>query len=252
MQEYIAVSKSSKEILNLANLLKNLEVNALISGDLGVGKKSLAHYILPKAKNFDAKELQQEIVIHPLGIKKSSIIVNKIENITNIDLFIQWTKNNHIRVIATSLKKELNPRIMELFSTKIELPPFSQRKEDIQALALKFSKEASKTLDMKQLPQSRLILNISNNAHSLKKSIFFSYLFETIKEDEIFMIMQKYMEAKIQEESSYKKLLHLFEVPLLNLAKRKYKSQVKMAKYLGLNRITLRKKIEQHKGYLDD
>ncbi len=252
MQEYIATSKVSKEILNLANLLKNLEVNALITGDLGVGKKSLSQYILPKAKIFLAKELQYEISKHNLNIKKSSIIIDKIDDITNIDLFIQWIKSNSIRVIATSLKKELNPKLMELFSTKIELLPFNEREDDVKALALKFSKEASKVLGIKRIPQSKLIINTSTNAHSLKESIYFSYIFETIKENEILLLMEKYLDSKMQENSTYKDLLHIFEAPLLNLAKKRYKSQVKMAKHLGLNRITLRKKIEQNKGYLND
>lgn len=40
MKEYIAVSKNSKEILNSAHLLQSVEVNALILGDIGVGKKN--------------------------------------------------------------------------------------------------------------------------------------------------------------------------------------------------------------------
>lgn len=55
MQEYIAVSKNSKEILNSAHLLQSVEVNALILGDIGVGKKSLAQYILPEAPLYKAK-----------------------------------------------------------------------------------------------------------------------------------------------------------------------------------------------------
>ena len=45
MQEYIALDSISKEILNSAKLLQSVEVNALILGENGVGKKSLAKYI---------------------------------------------------------------------------------------------------------------------------------------------------------------------------------------------------------------
>lgn len=55
MENYIAISKNSKEILNSAQLLQSVEVNALISGEAGVGKKSLSKYILPKAPLFKAK-----------------------------------------------------------------------------------------------------------------------------------------------------------------------------------------------------
>ena len=63
MQEdkFIAKSPILKEILNSANLLKTLQVNALISGDLGTGKKTLAKQIDPNAEVYDAKELQEDI-----------------------------------------------------------------------------------------------------------------------------------------------------------------------------------------------
>ncbi|MBD3830017.1 MAG: Fis family transcriptional regulator, partial [Arcobacter sp.] len=51
-------------------------------------------------------------------------------------------------------------------------------------------------------------------------------------------------------ENSYKDLSYIFEVPLLKAATKKYKSQVQVAKHLGLNRITLRKKLEIYKDLL--
>ncbi len=252
MHEYIAVSKNSKEILNSAHLLQSVEVNALISGDQGVGKKSLAQYILPEAQVYKAKNLQNDIVDNIINLKNCSIIIDKIENITNIDLIINWIKDNHIRVIATTLKNDLNTKLTELFSITIELPSLKDREEDVKALTTKFSKEASKTLDIEQTVPSKLMINLSNNAHSLRKSIYFSYLFETIGEDEILMFMENYMYSNMQGEESYKDFLYLLEVPILKAASKKYKSQVQMAKHLGLNRITLRKKLDIHKGFLND
>ncbi len=88
--------------------------------------------------------------------------------------------------------------------------------------------------------------------HSLRKSIYFSYLFETIGEDEILMFMEKYMLSNMHGENSYKDFLYLLEVPLLKASQKRYKSQVQMAKHLGLNRITLRKKLDIHKDFLND
>lgn len=252
MQDYIAISKNSKEILNSAHLLQSVEVNALIMGQSGVGKKSLAQYILPQAPLYKAKTLQEDIANNLINLKESSIIIDQIENITNVDLLINWLNENSIRVIATTLKGELNIRLAELFSVNIELPVLKERDEDVKALTLKFSKEASKTLDVEQILPSKLMINISNNAHSLRKSIYFSYLFETIGEDEILMFMEKYMLSNMKGDNSYKDFLYLLEVPMLKAAQTKYKSQVQMAKHLGLNRITLRKKIDTHKEFLDD
>lgn len=252
MENYIAISKNSKEILNSAQLLQSVEVNALISGEAGVGKKSLSKYIVPEAMIFKAKNLQQDISDNIINLKNCSIIIDKIENITNIDMLINWINQNDIRVIATTLKNELNTKLSELFTITIELPDLKQRKEDVKALTTKFSKEAASTLDLEQIIPSNLMINISNNAHSLRKSIYFSYLFETIGEDEILMFMENYIYANMRGENSYKDFLYLLEVPILRAANKKYKSQVQMAKHLGLNRITLRKKLETHKEFLND
>lgn len=252
MEDYIANSKNSKEILNSAQLLQSVEINALISGEAGVGKKSLSQYIVDDAPIYKAKNLQQDIIDNIITLKNCSVIIDKIENITNIDLLLNWINENGIRVIATTLKDDLNSKLSEIFSITIELPPLKDREEDVKALTTKFSKEASKTLDIEQTIPSRLMINISNNAHSLRKSIYFSYLFETIGEDEILMFMENYMYTNMQGEDSYKDFLYLLEVPLLKAANKKYKSQVQMAKHLGLNRITLRKKLDIHKEYLND
>lgn len=252
MENYIAISKNSKEILNSAHLLQSVEVNALISGESGVGKKSLSKYILPKAPLFKAKNLQEDIADNIINLQNCSIIVDKIDQITNVDLLINWINENGIRVIATTLKEELNSKLAELFSITIELPPLKEREEDVKALTSKFSKEASATLDLDIILPSKLMINISNNAHSLRKSIYFSYLFETIGEDEILMFMENYMFTNMQGENSYKDFLYLLEVPMLKAATKKYKSQVQMAKHLGLNRITLRKKLDIHKDFLND
>ncbi|MDX9756088.1 MAG: Fis family transcriptional regulator, partial [Sulfurimonas sp.] len=44
---YITASAASAQAFKTATLLKTLNVNSLITGELGVGKKSLACYILP-------------------------------------------------------------------------------------------------------------------------------------------------------------------------------------------------------------
>lgn len=250
MEDFIAISQSSKEILNSAKLLQAVDIHALIYGEIGVGKKELARFILPNAKYYEAQELQKDIVDNIINIQNSSIIINKIEEITNIDLLLTWIETNSIRIIATTLSTNLNQRLLELFSITLTIPPLEQREEDMKQLTQKFSDEASRVLRVPKILPSKLMLNTTKNAHSLRKSIYFSYLFETIGEDEILMFLENYMLTNLEGENSYKDFQYLFEVPLLNAAKKKYKSQVQMAKHLGLNRITLRKKIEIHKELL--
>ncbi|OUR72258.1 Fis family transcriptional regulator [Arcobacter sp. 31_11_sub10_T18] len=249
MQDYIAVSEVSKEILNSATLLKSLGINALIIGQKGVGKKALASYILPNVKIFEAKELQVDINENVITINNEAIIIDNIEAITNVELFINWASKNDIRVIATSMSKDLNPKLQDFFSINIDIPPLEQRKEDIKPLANKFALEAGKVLGADKKPE-KLIINTSLNAHSLRKSIYFSYLFESIGESEIMMLLESFILENLEGENSYRDLDYLFEAPLLRASQKKYKSQLQMAKHLGLNRITLRKKLEVHKELL--
>ncbi|KLD98603.1 helix-turn-helix domain-containing protein [Aliarcobacter butzleri] len=250
MQEYIALDSISKEILNSAKLLQSVEVNALILGENGVGKKSLAKYILPNSKIYEAKALQKDIIDNILTLQNESIIIDRVNEITNIDIFINWIEKNQIRVIATSQASNLNQKLKDLFIITLEIPPLKNRIEDTKALINKFSQEASSILEMPLVSSSKLITNISNNTHSLRKSIYFSYLFETIGENEILTFLEKYLSENLSKNSSYKDLLYLFEVPLLKAAIKKYKSQVQVAKHLDLNRITLRKKLEVYKELL--
>ena len=90
MQEYIAKDSISKEILNSAKLLQAVGVNALILGEVGVGKKSLAKYILPQSEIYEAKQLQKDIADDVLSLNNDAIIVDKLQEITNIDLFLKW------------------------------------------------------------------------------------------------------------------------------------------------------------------
>lgn len=250
MQEYIAQDEISKEILNSAKLLQAVNVNALILGEMGVGKKSLAKFILPKSEIYEAKDLQKDIVDEIINIQNDAIIVNKINEITNIDLFLNWLNENNIRIIAISNSNTLNQKLNDIFSINLEIPALHKRESDTKELVNKFSKEASTILDMPLISPNKLIVNISNNAHSLRKSIYFSYLFETIGEHEILMFLEKYLGENLKGENVYKDLIYLFEVPLLKASAQKYKSQVQMAKHLGLNRITLRKKLDTHKDLL--
>lgn len=250
MEDYIAFDEISKEILNSAKLLQAVNVNALIIGSNGVGKKSLARFILPNSKIYEAKILQKDIEDEAITLQNDAIIIDKIHEISNINLFLEWINTNNIRIIAISNSDVLNQKLKDIFSINLEIPNLEKRENDTKHLIQKFSSEASHTLDMPLVSSTKLIKNLTNNAHSLRKSIYFSYLFETIGEEEILMFLEKYLSEQLVGENSYKDLIYLFEVPLINAATKKYKSQVQVAKHLGLNRITLRKKLDIHKELL--
>lgn len=253
-EKFIAKSPISKEILNSANLLKSLEVNALITGDVGTGKKTLAKQIDFGAEIFDAKSLQDDINDNIVNLKDCTIIVDKIENITNIPNFVNWATTNNIRVLATSLRVDTQDVFDGFFSIFLEIPPLKERVEDIKPLSEKFAKEAGAVLTKDNSKPKKLIINTTQNAHSLRQSIFFSYLFDSLGENDIMLLLEKFVSERMEEdeegENQYRDLIYLFEAPLLKASQKKYKSQLQMAKHLGLNRITLRKKLETHRGLI--
>ncbi len=237
----------SKEVLTSAKLLQDIKLNALIIGNIGVGKKTLAKYISPKAKIFQAKTLQDDIKDGILNIKEKEIIVENIEDISNIKLFLEYIEKNQLKIIALSKKEKLNKNIYKLFQIKIKLEDLIHRPKDSKVLINRFSKEVSKNLNLDLLDNSKLKIDLSQNTQSLKKSIYFSYFFNSIEDKEILNLFENYIEKKLDENKSYKELLKILEIPMIKIANKKYKSQVQVAKNLGINRITLRKKIELYK-----
>lgn len=71
---FITVSDASKEAFKTATLLKTLSVNALITGEIGVGKKSLASYILPDAPIVDASNFDE--LLTTIDSSREIIITN--------------------------------------------------------------------------------------------------------------------------------------------------------------------------------
>lgn len=253
MQEvhFIAKSDIAKEILNSIMLLKSIGVNVLIYGAEGVGKKTLAQ-VLASCPMFKAKELAELLKNSNFEVDSEAIIIDNIGALPNFEKLTRFANTNNTRVIATLNSKEIPLHIEEFFPVTIYIPPLDERKEDIKPLIDKFSKEACSVLgDCGKKPE-KIIINLSQNGISLRKSVYFSYLFETIGENEIMMLLEKFMFEKManddkQNENFYRDFSYLFEAPLLRASQKIHKSQLQMAKYLGLNRITLRKKIDQYK-----
>lgn len=247
---FIAHSALLKEAYNSALILQTLKVHALILGQSGTGKKSLAQQIDPQATIIEAKVLQEEVEHNKNFQTTSTVIVQNIDTLSNMDIILTWLDQQPIRLIGLSTKESVHPSLHELFTITIEISPLKQREADIRPLANKFSKEAALVLGMEGQKPKRLIINTSNNAHSLRKSIYFSYLFESIGENEMMMLLENYFEEHFEGLNNYRDFSYLFEAPLLKAAQKQYKSQLQMAKHLGLNRITLRKKLDLHKELL--
>ncbi len=245
---FVALSSASKEALKTATLLKTLNVNSLITGEVGVGKKTLAQYILPNALIIDASKFD-ELLTSLQSVNQ--IIITNLHNSPNLNTLVKEIKSHNIRVIATS-KNYIEDEILdELFSIKFDIPPLSQRVEDIEALIEIFSTEASELFGVSgEFKMNDFIPNLMTNSHSLKRQVMINYLLQDIQDFELMEITKNYLFDKLGSNNDYRDFLYLYEAPLLKSGLKRFKSQLKLSDILGLNRNTLRKKIADNQKYL--
>lgn len=246
---FIAASDASLEALRSANLLKSLSINALITGEKGTGKLTLAQYIVPNAPVVDGPNLEE---LEDILSSNNTVIIKNFEKIPNHNKLNELIKKYNNRIIATTaivLQTDVKDRF---FSIVIPLKSLEERQEDIPLLVEMFLKEAKYVLgSQNDINIDLKSVDISANAHSLRRSIFLRYLVETISGNEIMQIMQNFLETNLGGNSDYRNFLHLYEAPLINAGMKKFKSQLQLANRLGLNRNTLRKKISENKDYLE-
>lgn len=245
---FVTASDASSQAFKTATLLKSLNINALISGEVGVGKKSLARYILPDASVIDASNFHELLLILETV---DFIIITNLDKSPNINVILEAISKSKVRVIATSKTILTGSEIDELFTLKFDIPPLVKRKEDVTLLIEQFVKEASllfgtnESFDIKKFTP-----DLSQNAITLKRQVMFTYLMQDIQESELMEIIQNYLHEKLGSNNDYKNYLHLYEAPLINAGLSRFKSQLQLSDKLGLNRNTLRKKIAENKKYI--
>jgi len=242
---FIVNSRASKEALKSANILKSLNINVLIEGPKGVGKETLARYIANEAPVLKDNLLE----IENLPKNSQSVIILNIQECKNLHLLEAISKK--FRIIATSNSATKSEIVEKIFPIKIYLPPLKERKEDILPLAEKFLDEVKNSFSSNiDLDLDSIDFDLSENGDSIKKEVYFHFFIKNIKESQIIECLEKYFEEKIGTKNDYKEFLYLYEVPLIKAGFKKFKSQLKMAEMFGLNRNTLRKKINENKDRL--
>jgi len=245
---FITASDASNQAFKTATLLKTLSMSSLITGEQGVGKKCLATYILPDAPVIDASNFDELLTaLESLG----EVIITNLENSPNITRVLDLILNNSIRVIATAKSSFSNDLVDDVFSLKFDIPPLTQRLEDVELLIKKFTKEASLLFGSnEEFAFVNFTPDLSKNATSLRRQVMINYLLQDIKDGELMEIMENYLYKKLGSNSDYRNFLYLYEVPLIRSGLNKYKSQLQLSDKLGLNRNTLRKKIADNQKYL--
>ncbi len=250
LTNYIAFSRASKEALKSANLLKSLSVNSLIFGENGVGKLTLAKHIADTIV-VDANDYSDFSTLFELH---DTVIIKNFHKIINFSRFKMVLEQHKTRIIATT-NTALDEKIEdEFFSVKIVLPPLRDRKEDITPLIEKFAKEAQVVfgdLENKSGLLEKVIPDISRNCYSLRGSVYRAYLMDSLSEDEILTMIEHFLYKRIGGKNDYRDLLYLFDVPMIKSGYEKFGSQLAICEKFGLNRNTLRKKINDYKDKLN-
>lgn len=244
---FITASNASAEAFKTANLLKLLTVNALIYGEHGTGKLTLARYILPNASVIPATDF---VELLDAIQSNSEVIITHIEQIPNMQTLQQHIDQHDVRVVATSSDKFVNELLEEIFSVRVYLPPLRERTEDIPQLQQRYLEEAVSIFgENSAFELSTIEPDLNDNARSIKRQIFFNYLLSNITEDELMQMTEDYLYERLGSNNDYRNYLHLYEVPLIRAGLKRFKSQLQLADKLGLNRNTLRKKIAENKEY---
>jgi DNA-binding NtrC family response regulator len=241
--KFIAFSKNATEIIKSANLLKSLQINVLIYGQEGVGKTTLARYIDPLATVIDAQDLEQQL---PSIQSNSTIIINNFSKLTTLSEFESFLSDKKIRLIATAPAMPRAELYDKFFSISLQLLELSQREEDIKPLARYFLQEYRQNFSDydTQIDLDSMAFDISRNCHSLKMSVYKKCFYDKMSEAEIIEVMQTLLYEKIGGKNDYRDLIYLFDLPLFQAGLAKYGSQLKISEKFGLNRNTIRKKIQ--------
>jgi len=248
MKKFIVKSPESKKVLHIAQVSSSLPVNILIRGEMGVGKKLLAKEISPTAIIMDGKFLETSIRNRNINLEEyQELIITDLHSVLNKKEFLAHLSN--IKIIGTS-QTNIH-EIEEEFAIKIDISPLEERHEDLEQIANLYIKEANAIYDS-NVTLDNISTDIEENGISLKKSIYKNTLLSSLNDKDMNKALENFIATKLDEEQTYKYFLKTIEIPLLVVAKEKYKSQLQMATKLNINRITLRKKIDQYFGNTHD
>jgi DNA-binding NtrC family response regulator len=240
MVKFIAKSPQLQNITKSLELTKKFFVSSLLVGEACTGKKTLAGYILPNAVTVNGKDLSH--VLETVATHKE-VIITDFEKLSN---YAALNFDNK-RIIATALYQPKDSMVDRLFGHIYQIPPLSERREDARALAEIYIQEAKEMLafdDVAEMNYNRL--DLTYNSQSLKRQVYKHLILSHIDENDIEELLYDYFSTHLGGGDDYKKYLHLYEKPLIEAGIAKYRSQLKLASVLGINRNTLRKKVNEY------
>jgi DNA-binding protein Fis len=237
--QFLSNSSQIDNIVKGFTLTKSLFVSSLLIGETHTGKKTLIQTLFPNSVYIDAnngEELLSALESH------DEVIIYNFEKIIDVDSLNFENK----RIIAIANHIENTAKIEKKFAFIYQMPTLEER-DDIELLIQHFQDKIQKELMVEnKITLDVQKLNLSQNIHSLKASIYKQLMNQTLSSEEIESILFEYLLEHMDGNNAYREYLYLYEKPLIEAGLQKYKSQLKLSNILGLNRNTLRKKIQEH------
>ncbi len=237
--QFLSSSPQIAKITKALSLTRSLFVSSLLVGEEHTGKKTLMKTLYPNTTYVDAS--QEEELFTALQNNNELIIYNfeHIKDIESLDF-------EHKRIVAISNSTKNRGKLTKFFAFIYEMPTI-QNREDLNELIDYFQEKILKELMLENsIKLDKSNLDLSLNLKSLKASISKQLILKSVKEQEIKQLLYDYLYQEIEGNNAYREHLGLFEEPLLKAGLSKYKSQLKLAGILGLNRNTLRKKLQEY------
>jgi DNA-binding NtrC family response regulator len=230
---------SIQSITKGLQLSKSLLVSSIIIGEPYTGKMTLVKSIYPQSFYVDANNLQE---LESALENYDEIIIYNFEAIINIKNLDFQNK----RVIAIANKTRDLKSIEEHFAFIYHMPSLKDRTEDVAELTHELSNEIQRDLMIEQDvtidPKS---LDLSQNFKSFKVSLYKQLIKKSLTPQDIEDVLYDFFLKNLDGKNEYRDHISIYEKPLITAGLKKYKSQLQLADVLGLNRNTLRKKINE-------
>ncbi len=219
---------------------KSLLTASVLVGAPYTGKQTLVRTLYPHAVYADARDT--DALMHALS-NHTEVVIEHFEtakSVASLDF-------DNRRVIAIYNGQVLPPSMEEKFAFIYFMPSLKERRGELPEIAEQILKSIKEQLMYDGEVRVDLDrLDLEQNFRSLKMSLYKEVILQSLGRSDLENILHRYFLEHLDIENGYKEHLPLFEKPLLRAGLEKYRSQLKLAKALGINRNTLRKKIYEH------